>query len=50
MFRETWTLAGAARSDYDVLLLIYGALVVVMAVTLGLVPSVVGKAEGPPLS
>lgn len=47
MFREAWTLAGAARSDYDALLLICGALVVVVAVTLGLVPSVTGKAPWP---
>lgn len=45
MFRETWTFAGAIRSDYDVVLLIYATLVVVAAVALGLVPSVMGKAH-----
>ena len=48
VFRDAWTLAGAIRSDYDVLLLIYGTLVVVVAVTLGLVPSVVGQAQWMP--
>jgi MFS family permease len=47
MFRDTWTLGGVVRSDYDALLLICGTLVVVVAVTLGLVPSVTGRPEGP---
>jgi predicted MFS family arabinose efflux permease len=47
MFSETWTLAGTPRSDYDALLLICGTLVVVIAVTLGLVPSVTGRAQWP---
>lgn len=50
MFRETWTLAGTQRSDYDALLLICGTFVIVVAVTLGLVPSVSGKIQGPSLN
>ena len=46
MFRENWNLAGAVRSDYDALLLICATLVVVVTVTLGLVPSVTGRAQG----
>jgi hypothetical protein len=44
-----WLLTGKPRSDYDVLLLICATLVVVAAVTLGLVPSVTGRAQGPPV-
>ena len=47
MFRESWSLAGVMRSDYDALLLICGTLVVVVTVTLGLVPSVTGQAQWP---
>ena len=35
------------RSDYDELLLICATLVIVATVTLGLVPSVTGRAQGP---
>jgi MFS family permease len=47
IFRESWSLGGVMRSDYDALLLICGTLVVVVTVTLGLVPSVTGQAQGP---
>jgi MFS family permease len=45
MFRESWHLAGAVRSDYDAQLLICATLVVVMVVTLGLVPAVTGRPQ-----
>ena len=45
--KEEWLLAGVPRSDYDALLLICATLVIVAAVTLGLVPSVTGRAQGP---
>jgi MFS family permease len=47
VLKEQWMLAGTPRSDYDALLMICATLVVVAAVTLGLVPSVVGRAQGP---
>jgi MFS family permease len=47
MFRERWDMAGVVRSDYDALLLICAALVVVVTVTLGLVPSVTGQTQWP---
>lgn len=47
--KEEWLFAGAPRSDYDALLLICATLVTVAAVTLGLVPSVTGRAQGPSL-
>jgi MFS family permease len=40
-----WTLAGRILSHYDAILLGFAVMVLVMVVTLGLVPSVVGKAE-----
>lgn len=42
--RETWTLWGLDLSDYDALLLVYGVMVTLLVVTLGLVPSVMGGA------
>ena len=47
MFRNDWSFAGTVRSDYDAILLICGTLVMVVAMTLGLVPSVTGRAQGP---
>lgn len=47
--KEEWSLAGVPRSDYDALLLICATMVIVSAVTLGLVPSVTGRAQGPAL-
>ena len=43
--RKEWTLLGAAMSNYDAILLVYGAMIVLLVVTLGLVPSVIGKAR-----
>ncbi|MCC6580013.1 MAG: MFS transporter [Phycisphaeraceae bacterium] len=40
-----WTLAGCTLSSYDAILLGFAIMVLVMVVTLGLVPSVVGKAQ-----
>lgn len=45
LFADTWTLAGHARSAYDAILLVYAVMIVLMAVTLGLIPSVVGRPE-----
>lgn len=46
IFSSSWTLSGAAtRSAYDVILLVYGVMIVLMTVTLGLIPSVVGRPE-----
>lgn len=49
VLKEEWVLAGVLRSDYDALLLICATLVIVASVTLGLVPSVTGRAQGPSL-
>lgn len=48
MLASTWTLRGAAVSAYDTILVVYGVMVMLLVVTLGLVPSVVGKAEEVP--
>jgi len=45
LLREEWSLWGQSLSQYDGLLLGYGLLVIVAVVTLGLVPSVLHKAE-----
>jgi hypothetical protein len=45
VLREEWSLWGQSLSQYDGLLLGYGVLVIVAVVTLGLVPSVLHKAE-----
>ena len=44
LLAESWTWLGEARTSYDALLLAFSGLVALMVVTLGLVPSVVGKA------
>jgi MFS family permease len=48
ILRESWTLWGATLSPYDALLLGSGVMIVLLVVTLGLVPSVIGKAEWMP--
>ncbi|MBA4386949.1 MAG: hypothetical protein C0404_03145 [Verrucomicrobia bacterium] len=45
LFSSSWMLSGSVRSAYDVVLLIYAAMIVLMTVTLGLIPSVVGRPE-----
>ncbi|MDD5678166.1 MAG: MFS transporter [Kiritimatiellae bacterium] len=45
LFAESWTLAGAFLSAYDAVLLVYAVLIVLMTVTLGLIPSVVGRPD-----
>jgi MFS family permease len=53
IFAESWTLAGGSRSAYDAVLLVYAVLIVLMTVTLGLIPSVVGRPDlrgGPPVA
>jgi MFS family permease len=45
IFAEHWTIGGATLSAYDTILLLDGVLVVVLVVALGLVPSVMAKAE-----
>jgi len=51
IFAEFWTLAGGSRSAYDAVLMVYAVLIVLMTVTLGLIPSVVGRPDlhGAPL-
>ena len=48
--KESWTLLGAAMSKYDAILLVYGCMVAGLVVTLGLIPSVIGKPEWTPRS
>ncbi|MBE7462311.1 MAG: MFS transporter [Planctomycetes bacterium] len=48
LFRESWSLLGHTLGVYDALLMIYGVMVFVMVVALGLVPSVLRKAEWAP--
>jgi len=45
IFAESWKLAGGSLSAYDAVLLVYAVLVVLMVVTLGLIPSVVGRPD-----
>jgi len=45
LFSETWMLSGSARGPYDVILLVYAAMIILMTVTLGLIPSVVGRPD-----
>lgn len=53
LFAESWKLAGGSRSAYDAVLLVCAVLIVLMTVTLGLIPSVVGRPDlrgGPTVS
>ena len=45
LIKETWFFFGNEMSRYDAVLLAYAAMIVLMVVTLGLVPSVLRKAE-----
>jgi MFS family permease len=45
---DTWTLAGLPMSGYDSILLLWSVAVVVLVVTLGLVPSVIHRAQWVP--
>jgi len=45
---EQWTLLGRALSQYDTILLGFAIMVIMLVVTLGLVPSVMRKAEWVP--
>ncbi len=45
---ERWTFGGATFSDYDSILLLWAIMVTLFVVTLGLVPSVIRKAEWVP--
>jgi MFS family permease len=45
MFAEAWQLLGTPCSAYDAVLLCYGVMIVLMVVTLGLIPSVIGSKE-----
>jgi len=46
--QKQWTLMGAPLSEYDAILLVYGVMVGLLVVTLGLAPSVIGKADWDP--
>jgi len=46
--RENWALLGKQMSQYDAILLAHAVMIVLMVVTLGLVPSVLRKAEWMP--
>jgi hypothetical protein len=48
MLQERWLLGSLALSAYDAILLMASAMVLLLAVTLGLVPSVIGKGEDMP--
>ena len=45
MLSRSWSFLGTPMSQYDTILLIWGLMVVMLVVTLGLVPSVIGKAQ-----
>jgi MFS family permease len=47
MLRDRWTFLGQEASAFDALLVLDAVVVVLLVVTLGLVPSVVGKAAAP---
>ena len=44
----TWQFMGTIVSQYDALILIYGCMTGLMAVTLGLIPSVIGEPQWMP--
>ncbi len=48
LFNDSWSLLGEKLSSFDALLLIFSILVLLLVVTLGLVPSVIRKAEWAP--
>ena len=48
MFTESWVLWGMPMSQYDTILLFWSLMVVLLVVTLGLVPSVMRKAQWVP--
>lgn len=48
LFQDRWGVGGMALSGYDAVLLIYGTMIVVFVVALGLVPSVIGKPQWVP--
>lgn len=48
IFKDGWKFIGALMSDYDAQLLLNATLVVILVVALGLVPSIVRKAEWVP--
>lgn len=48
LLSDTWQLRGAAMTAYDTILLTWAVMVVLLVVTLGLVPSVIRKAEWVP--
>lgn len=50
MLADHWRLFGLEMSQYDTILLLWALMVVVLVVTLGLVPSVIGKAQWLPRS
>ena len=48
VLNKSWTLFGQAMSEYDALILGAGIMVVLLVVTLGLIPSVIRKAQWVP--
>lgn len=50
MLSEQWELRGYAMTQYDAILILWALMIVVLVVTLGLVPSVIGKAQWMPRS
>ena len=48
LFAPSWTLLGAPMTQYDTILLLWGLAVVMLVVALGLVPSVIRKAQWVP--
>ncbi len=45
ILNKSWELFGQTMSNFDTLLLVSGIMVILLVVTLGLIPSVVGKAQ-----
>lgn len=53
VFSKSWILAGGSLSAYDGVLMVYAVLIVLMTVTLGLIPSVMGRPDlrsSPPMA
>ncbi len=53
IFSKSWTLAGGSQSAYDAVLIVYAVLIILMTVTLGLIPSVMGRPDlrsSPPMA
>ncbi len=45
LLNDTWYLAGRQMTAYDTVLLVFGGMIAIIVVTLGLVPSIIGRSQ-----